>query len=265
MFLSLILIIAALYWLMRETHYLTIRLAIGSIPVQCIEQHKHNPILEPCRIVNAPYPKAEPIKLISQYCGFTELQRKIIKEKWRVDADNPYHYNTYAWQISASYQQMNIGGHTLTLLATSSKLYDTIAEFQKIVDGKDRKPALKQAPLMPLIEQIRTGSEKVQHGMRGGRKYYEYETTYETQYNDCLCGKEWLKAHINDVIPEPTIDLVVNGNEMHFNGNFKTGCVHDFMVLNAELWEKPRIRGRKVKPIESVAPVENKELEEVTP
>jgi len=37
------------------------------------------------------------------------------------------------------------------------------------------------------------------------------------------------------------------------------------MVLNAELWEKPRIRGRKVKPIESVAPVENKELEEVTP
>jgi hypothetical protein len=207
------------------------------------------------------YPIPEPVKLLAEFCQSTTIQNKVVREAWKHIEPN----RIFNSQVRDSYQQIVIGGHTLTLLATSSKLYDTIAEFQKIVDGKDRKPALKQAPLMPLIEQIRTGSEKVQHGMRGGRKYYEYETTYETQYNDCLCGKEWLKAHINDVIPEPTIDLVVNGNEMHFNGNFKTGCVHDFMVLNAELWEKPRIRGRKVKPIESVAPVENKELEEVTP
>ena len=200
MILSIIAILSAMVWLAIETKGLTVNLAyVKPAPVQCIEQHKHSPILEPCRIVNAPYPKPEPIKLISQYCGFTELQRKIIKEKWRVDADNPYHYNTYAWQISASYQQMNIGGHSISLLATSSKLYDTIAEFQRIVDGKDRKPVLKFAPI--------------------------------NNFNP-LCGKEWYNEHYQDVMPEQFIELKVNDKSISFDGDFKTGKIKEFIKAN---------------------------------
>ena len=161
-------------------------------------------------------------------CGFTAQQNKIVKEKWKTINPDDFMNNPRCW---TSYQQINIGGHSLTLLATSSKLYDTMAEFQKIADGKDRKPALKFAPLMPLIEQVKAGSDKVQCGMRGGRKYYEYRDNYETEFKDCLCGKEWLKAHYQDVIPEPTIDLVVNGKETHFNGNFKTGCIKELIKI----------------------------------
>jgi hypothetical protein len=46
-----------------------------------------------------------------------------------------------------------------------------------------------------------------------------------------LCGKEWLEAHINDVIPEQTIDLIVDGVETHFNGNFKTGCIKELIKI----------------------------------
>ena len=51
MILSLIIITIAFIWLMVETHYMTIRLASGEIPIHV----KRQPILEPCRIVNAPY------------------------------------------------------------------------------------------------------------------------------------------------------------------------------------------------------------------
>ena len=245
MLLSLILIIAALYWLMRETHYLTIRLAIGSIAVQCIEPHKHSPKIEPCRIINAPYPKAEPIKLISQYCYLTRIQNEMKGSKYKID------YQQTQPCRHESYQVVYIGGHSISLLAISDRLYDLIGEFQKAYDGKTRNESISK-----LRQTKEPMTVKMIYNPDSGNDEPHYES-------NCLFPIEWLKAHINDVIPEPTIDLVVNGNETHFNGNYRTGCVHDFMVLNAELWEKPRIRGRKVKPIESVAPVENKEMEEV--
>ena len=195
MLLSLILIIAALYWLMRETHYLTIRLAYGSIPVQCIEQHKHSPQIEPCRIINAPYPKPEPIKLLAEFCELTDTQ---IKLKRIMNAD----LNALMYGLpykTPSYQQVIIGGHTLTLLAISPKLYDTIAEFQKIVDGKDRKPALKFAPI--------------------------------NNFNP-LCGKEWYNEHYQDVMPEQFIELKVNDKSISFDGDFKTGKIKEFIKAN---------------------------------
>ena len=56
MILSIIAILSAMVWLAIETKGLTVNLAyVKPAEVQCIEQHKHSPILEPCRIVNAPY------------------------------------------------------------------------------------------------------------------------------------------------------------------------------------------------------------------
>ena len=52
MILSLFTITIAFIWLMVETHYMTIRLASGEHDTTPI---KRQPILEPCRIVNAPY------------------------------------------------------------------------------------------------------------------------------------------------------------------------------------------------------------------
>ena len=55
MILSLLTITIAFIWLMVETHYMTIRLASGEIPIHDTTPIKRQPILEPCRIVNAPY------------------------------------------------------------------------------------------------------------------------------------------------------------------------------------------------------------------
>jgi hypothetical protein len=45
-------------WLAIETKGLTVNLAyIKPIEVQCNEQRKHTPQIEPCRIINASYPE----------------------------------------------------------------------------------------------------------------------------------------------------------------------------------------------------------------
>ena len=210
MILSLIIITIAYYWLLRETDFLRCNLrGDNSIELQCNEHREHTPQIEPCRIINALYPKVEPIKLLTEVCYLTRIQNEMKGSKYQID------YHQMQPCRTESYQVIYIGGHSISLSAISPKLYDTMAEFQKIADGKDRKPALKFAPI--------------------------------NSFNP-LCGKEWYNEHVDDVIPEPTIDLVVNGKETHFNGNFRTGCVHEFMVVNAELWERPRIKGKKIKP-----------------
>jgi hypothetical protein len=178
------------------------------------------------------YPIPEPIKLLAEFCGFTTQQNKIVKEKWKTINPDDFMNNPRCW---TSYQQINIGGHSLTLLATSSKLYDTMVEFQKIADGKTRTESFTK---------LRQTKEPMTCEMIYNPDSGNDEPRYES---NCLFPIEWLKLHVDDVIPEPTIDLIVNGKETHFNGNYRTGCVHEFMVVNAELWERPRIKGKKIK------------------
>ena len=203
MLLSLTIILAGLYWLMLETNWLTVNLAYDKpVPDQCIEQHKHSPQIEPCRIVPCTYPIPVPIKLLAEFCGFTITQNKIVKEKWKSINADEFMNRPRCW---TSYQSMNIGGHSISLLATSSKLYDTIAEFQKIADSKDRKPALKLAPI---------------------------------NWFNPLCGKEWYNEHMNDHKDfEPTIELTVNEKSISFNGNYKTGCIKTWVKANKMAWE----------------------------
>jgi hypothetical protein len=206
-------------------------MAIGSMPVQSIELRKHTPRIDTSEVTQVKTCKYPAILLLPELCGFTELQNKIIKEKWRINKDNPYN-SRKSW---VSYQQMIIGGHTLTLIATSHKLYDVIAEAQKIADNKTHNET---------ISKLRQTKEPMTCKMIYNPDSGNDEPHYES---NCLFPIDWLKAHYQDVIPEPTIDLVVNGKETHFNGNFRTGCVHEFMVVNAELWERPRIKGKKIK------------------
>jgi hypothetical protein len=130
---------------------------------------------------------------------------------------------------------MNIGGNLLTVNSHNPKLYDVIAEAAKIADGKTRTESFTK---------LRQTKEPMTCEMIYNPDSGNDEPRYES---NCLFPIEWLKLHVDDVIPEPTIDLVVNGKETHFNGNYRTGCVHEFMVVNAELWERPRIKGKKIK------------------
>jgi len=134
MILSILVILSAMVWLLIETDLMRIRLAVGSIEAEKPEPIKRRPILEPCVVKTVHYPEPETVKLLAEYCGATEFQNKVVREKWKaLDPDNCIN-----WQMKPSYQQMNIGGHTLTILSTSHKLYEMMADFQKITDGKIR-------------------------------------------------------------------------------------------------------------------------------
>ena len=227
MILPTILLALGFAWLMVETDWLRIRLPYGSIPVQSIERRKHRPEIELGRIINASYPET---KLLAEMCGFTKLQTQFVKEKWK--SINPYNYmkKPRCW---ASYQQMIIGGHTLTINATSSKLYDTIAEAVKVADSKPRKFVAKVAPLPGFVEVHRVGSHKefVETSPKHG--YHKIVEEFNTYYKDCLCGKEWLEAHYNDHKDfEPTIELTVNEKSISFNGNYKTGIIKQWIKAN---------------------------------
>jgi hypothetical protein len=258
MILSLIIIAIAYYWLLRETDFLRCNLrGDNSIAAQCNEHWKHTPQIEPCKVKTCSYPVPEPVKLLAEFCEITQYQQN--SELNRYGRYRRYNYNGSDPINKESYETILIGGHSLTLNATNPKLYELMADFQKLADNKPRKTTAKTAPLPNFIRTVRTGShtewipnktwnddgtvtEDKKHG------YHKIVEEHETMFDDCLCGKEWLKAHYQDVIPEPTIDLVVNGKETHFNGNYKSGVIHTFMVVNAELWERPRIKGKKIKP-----------------
>lgn len=214
-------------WLLRETDWLRVRLPVGK-PIRltftnCMEFET------PKRVMACPEIKPTPVYLLPQTCQLTRIQQGLGA------SFNHYRYhggcNT---KDKESYQQVTIGGHTVSILAASPKLYDVIIEAQKVADGKDRKVSFKpcQLPMNAFIEQVRTGSEKVQHGMRGRRRYYQYDDTYKTIFHDCLCGKEWLEAHYKDVIPEPTIEITVGDKSISLNGDFKTGMIKSFVKAN---------------------------------
>jgi hypothetical protein len=204
MILSTIILALGFSWLMVETDWLRIRLPYGSIPEENHDHIKRHPRIELGRIINASYPKPETIKLLAEFCYVTKLEHELTRKYFRSFATG-----------RDSYQTMSIGGNLLTVNSHNPKLYDVIAEAVKIADSKDRKPALKLAPI---------------------------------NWFNPLCGKEWYNEHMNDHKDfEPTIELTVNEKSISFNGNYKTGKIHDFCVLNAEVWERPRIKGKKIK------------------
>jgi len=221
MILSSFIIGLAFAWLLAETEFLSIRLQAGKTPEPNIEtpKRKQRPIIEPCTATQVKTCSYPVVLLLPEMCGFTKLQTQIVKEKWRIDADNPYHYNTYDNRIRLSYQQMIIGGHEFKILATSHKLYDTIAEAQKVADSKTRSESYSK---------LRQTKEPMTCKMIYNPDSGNDEPNYES---NCLFPIEWLQAHYQDIIPEPTIDLIIDGVETHFNGNFKTGCIKELIKI----------------------------------
>ena len=223
MLLSLLIIALAYFWLLQETHYLKIRLPYGSIPVPSIEQRKHSPRIELGRIINASYPKPEPIKLLAEFCYVTKLEHELTRKYFRSFATG-----------RDSYQTMSIGGNLLTVNSHNPKLYDVIAEAVKVADSKPRKFVAKSPPLPLFVETVSIGS----HRELDNNPIYKHPinrivSDYTTIFHDCLCGKEWLEAHYNDHKDfEPTIELTVNERSISFNGNYKSGVIREFIKAN---------------------------------
>ncbi|HUC78799.1 MAG TPA: hypothetical protein VMQ58_01000 [Candidatus Saccharimonadales bacterium] len=230
MILSTILLALGFAWLMVETDWLRIRLPYGSIPVQSIEQRKHRPSFELSRATQVKTCQYPETKLLAEFCKSTEIQNKVVKEAWKHREPN----SIFSSRFRNSYQQMIIGGHKVILLATSSKLYDTIAEIQKTADSKPRKFVAKSPPLPLFVETVSIGS----HRELDDNPIYRHPINrivndYTTVFHDCLCGKEWLEAHYNDHKDfEPTIELTVNEKSISFNGDYKTGVIKQWIKDN---------------------------------
>ena len=236
MFLSLLVILTAFYWLLKETDYLRCNL-MAQIPksIQMIERRKHSPILEPCVIKTTSYPKPKLVLLLTEMCELTTFQND--KERMRYDRYRHYGYNGVDPINRDSYQTTIIGGHKVILNSTSPKLYDLIKEVAKVADSKPRKFTPTLTPLPLFVETVRIGSHTETKKWKddNGKKHVfnNVVTDYTTNFHDCLCGKDWLEAHINDHKDfEPTIELRVNEKSISFNGNFKSGVIKDWVKSN---------------------------------
>lgn len=111
---------------------------------------------------------------------------------------------------------------------------DCLAKYKSLIDkaqsDKIRQPVIKTAPLPLFIRNERVGS----HRELDEKPYYKHPinrivTDYKTFYDDCLCGKEWLETHANDVMPEPLIEIFIDGKSISVNGNYKQGMIEGFM------------------------------------
>lgn len=151
--------------------------------------------------------------LLTEQSKITELHEYAKGCKYRMTYPGP--------SVRASKQAMKIANHTLTCYANSDRLLATISEAVKVLTSKPAKPTVRPAPLPQFIES-RPKTNKNGYRLPGVAQY-------ETVYRPCLCGVEWLKQHEHDVIPEPTIDLLIDGKELHVNGNYKQGIIKEFI------------------------------------
>jgi hypothetical protein len=167
-------------------------------------------------------------KLLTAQCEPTRIQGELNNTKYISD---------YCHGKDA-YQSMTIGGHTVTVNSHSKKLYDVITEAQRIADAKQHLVTSHRSPQLPLlVMKVSTGSHREWVETTPKHGFHRIVTEYKEVFDDCLCGKKWLEKHYNDVIPEPTMELSVNGKELHLNGNYKPGMIKDFCKANKMDWE----------------------------
>jgi hypothetical protein len=112
-----------------------------------------------------------------------------------------------------------------------------------------RKTTTYQPPLFnhEFIYQVRVGSHHEYVRWNHETQEYDYASKpkagyshrvvedYNTNYRDCLPGKVWLKTHANDVLPEPTIEITIDGKNLSVNGNYRKGMIRDFVKTNKQL------------------------------
>ncbi len=199
---SIAIILIAFIWLLIETDFMTIRLPYGKT--------SNKTLLLPEPIAEV---KQSPILLIAEICERTRLQKEWsdLSSGTRYRNSDTWVYGTgYNTRRQTSYQSMTIGNQTVTLNATLPNLYELIAEVNKVVTEKPRKPTITKRDMV----------------------YTNSSDTRFNAYKEPLCGKDWLEAHYKDVIPEPTIELSIDGKTLSVNGNYKKGLIKEWVKAN---------------------------------
>jgi hypothetical protein len=122
-----------------------------------------------------------------------------------------------------SYQTMMFGESVIKVKSTWPELHDIVKECATIHDKKPHK----HNPLPPYPKQL-SFVEIPRHNTWGLGLEHEYDD--EPIYKDCLCGVEWLKEHIDFKMPEPLIEITVDGGSaISVDGNYKRGMIGDFI------------------------------------
>jgi hypothetical protein len=142
------------------------------------------------------------MKLLTQTCERTRIEQVLGKAAYQC-----HYHGGYNITDKESWQVMNIGGHTVTLNATSPRLYDIITEYGKANNTRSQHRVTLAQPVTNLINFV---------------------------------GEEWWNAHCSKAYPEPTIELSVNGKTKSINGDYKPGMIKDFCMANREPWEVKR-------------------------
>lgn len=246
---SIVMIVLAFAWLMYETRFLTIRLESYEYQRQQLARQQAEVITDTILEPHAVKVEPEPIRLITQYCERTRLQREWAElskgSKYR-HSDTWVYGTGYNTRRPESYQVMVIGKQAITLIATLPNLYEIIAECVKAQTEKPRKASVTAKSFQPnLIEQVRVGSHheytkwnhetsEMEYSSKPKRGYiHQVKEDYTTVYHDCLVPKEWLQEHEHDLDGyEPTIELSVNGKTLSVNGDYKKGIISEFVKVN---------------------------------
>lgn len=214
MILTIILVSLAFGYLVYVTDYFRIRLQAYSKIV--LNNTPDN--------VKTPYywQKDKSNMLLCQGC---RLKCNKSKEQWT------------GWKLAA--RTIKAFGHTMNFeeqcVYARAKLLKDVASAQT-----RQKPVTFKPTQLPLfIEQVRTGSHEewtrwneetkeldIIHKYKKGY-IHRVVTDYTTHYNDCLCGKDWLKEHEHFEYPEPTMELIIDEKSFHVNGNYHKGLISD--------------------------------------
>ncbi|MFA5154312.1 MAG: hypothetical protein WC554_17315, partial [Clostridia bacterium] len=215
MLLCISIILIAFMWMLVETDFLCVRLPMG----KC----KSNEYVEALtQMLNANFAVIDRYLVIKpkvleipQFCERTKFINEFKDSRYK-----PHWQNV---NRPESFQTMVIGKTKIKILATASNLYDMIKEIQKVQTEKHKPKQIRMNfPSIPLVETHRVGSHKEEFTDWQGKKYNRIVEDYNTCFNDCLPGKEWLEAHYKDEYPEPTIEISVdNGKSFHMNGDYK--------------------------------------------
>jgi hypothetical protein len=224
---TLLIIAVSLLWLGYETNYFSIRLPYGAkIPAKTI-------LLLPCA-------KVEPILMLPVAISRYKLSMTI--DEWKV-YDDEHAQELEQSQREWAKNQAKIKARTCPIckkqfenpIIKNTQIIrgnsvcnvigcpDCVAEFQTEIEKSQSKHKSTQsvkAPCSKPTEFITTETVRISRN----------ETRTESRYHDSLVPKEWLEKHHSDIIPEATIELIIDGKEVaHFNGNFKTGCLREIL------------------------------------
>ena len=216
MIISLLAILTAFYWLLRETDYLRIRLPVGKSAVKQTE-------------VTAETKPDNPYYWMPPELRETQM---ILCHNCRVKCDKENRW--IGWKVSA--RTIKFHGSTLNLAEgcniKRAKLLKAMAR-----EVKRKTYTLTLTPLPAFVETERIGSHQEWIETTPKHGFHRTVEEYTTNFKPCLCGKDWLEAHYKDEYPEPTIELSVNGKTLSLNGNYKTGVIKAFCKANKEAWE----------------------------